>query len=84
MTWLFYRGAIDMYATSADIGSVSSDVIAEIDKLVDKGTRTDFLVELARRAIKLHRQREALRTAAGSWNPDDHPELAKPLRGVPL
>jgi hypothetical protein len=52
------------------------DVIAEIDKPVDRGTRTDFLVELARREIKLRRQMEALRATTGAWNPDDHPELA--------
>jgi hypothetical protein len=52
------------------------DVIAEIDKIVDGGTRTDFLVELARREIKLHRRLEALRAATGAWKSDDHPELA--------
>jgi hypothetical protein len=53
-----------------------ADVIAEIDKIVDSGTRTDFLVELARREIKLRRQMEALRAATGAWKSEDHPELA--------
>jgi hypothetical protein len=52
------------------------DVIAEVDKLVSHGKRTAFLVDLARREIKLNRQKEALRAAKGAWKAEDHPELA--------
>lgn len=52
------------------------EVIAEVDKIVSHGKRTAFLVELARREIKLNRQRKALRAATGTWKPEDHPELA--------
>jgi hypothetical protein len=52
------------------------DVIAEIDKIVSDGKRTAFLVELAKREIKLNRQRQALRAATGVWKAEDHPELA--------
>jgi hypothetical protein len=52
------------------------EVIAEVDKLVSHGKRTAFLVDLARREIKLNRQRDALRAAKGSWKAEDHPELA--------
>ena len=52
------------------------DVIAEIDKIVSHGKRTAFLVELAKREIKLNRQRQALRAATGAWKAKDHPELA--------
>jgi hypothetical protein len=52
------------------------DVIAEIDKIVSHGKRTAFLVELAKREIKLNRQRQALRAATGAWRAEDHPELA--------
>ena len=52
------------------------DVIAEIDKIVSHGKRTAFLVELAKREIKLNRQRQALRAATGAWKAEDHPELA--------
>jgi hypothetical protein len=52
------------------------DVIAEIDKIVSHGKRTSFLVELAKREIKLNRQRQALRAATGAWKAEDHPELA--------
>ena len=51
------------------------DVIAEVDNIAGKGRRTAFLVELARREIQLHRQREALRAARGAWKAEDHPEL---------
>jgi hypothetical protein len=52
------------------------EVIAEIDQIVSHGKRTAFLVELAKREIKLNRQRQALRAAAGAWKTEDHPELA--------
>jgi hypothetical protein len=53
------------------------EVIAEIDKIVSHGNRTAFLVDLARREIKLNRQRNALRAARGAWKATDHPELAE-------
>jgi hypothetical protein len=52
-------------------------VIAEIDKMVSQEKREDFLVELAKREIKLNRQRQAIQDAAGAWKPEDHPELAE-------
>lgn len=62
-------------------------MIAEIDKIVSHGKRTNFLVELAKREIKLNRQRQALRAARGAWKAQDHPELAggaaKWIRDVP-
>ena len=51
------------------------EVIAEIDKIVSQGYRTAFLVDLAKREIKLNRQRNALRAAKGAWTQRDHPEL---------
>jgi hypothetical protein len=52
------------------------DLVADIDKLVGKRGRSAFLTELAQREIKLRRQRQALREAAGAWKSEDHPELA--------
>ena len=52
------------------------DVIAEIDQMVGYGKRAAFLVELAKREIKLNRQRQALQAATGAWKTEDHPELA--------
>lgn len=53
------------------------DVIASVDKIAGPGHRTSFLVDLAKREIKLHRQREALRAARGAWKDEDHPELSQ-------
>ena len=53
------------------------DVVADIDKLVGKRGRSAFLTEAAERALKLRRQRQALRECAGAWKAEDHPELAK-------
>ena len=53
------------------------DLVADIDKLVGKRGRSAFLAELAQREIKIRRQREALREAAGAWKDEDHPELAQ-------
>ena len=53
------------------------EVIAEIDKIVNDGNRTAFLVDLAKREIKLNRQRQAFQAAKGAWKPEDHPELAQ-------
>ena len=52
-------------------------MVADIDKLVGKRGRSAFLTELAKREIKLRRQREALRETAGAWKSEDHPELAQ-------
>lgn len=53
------------------------DLVADIDKLVGKRGRSAFLTEVASREIKIRRQREALRNAAGAWKDEDHPELAQ-------
>ena len=53
------------------------DVVADIDKLVGKRGRSAFLTEAAERALKLSRQRLALRECAGAWKTENHPELAK-------
>ena len=53
-----------------------ADLIEQIDELVTDGKRNAFLLDLARREIKLHRQKKALRAATGAWKSEDHPELA--------
>lgn len=52
-------------------------MVADIDKLVGKRGRSAFLTDVARREIKLRRQREVLRETAGTWKTEDHPELAE-------
>ena len=53
------------------------EVVADIDRLVGKRSRSAFLTELAQREIKIRRQREVLRETAGAWKSEDHPELAQ-------
>lgn len=52
------------------------EVIADVDRIAGAGKRTAFLVDLAKREVKLYQQREALQEAAGTWKFADHPELA--------
>ncbi|MGO4884100.1 MAG: hypothetical protein ACLP59_25265 [Bryobacteraceae bacterium] len=52
-------------------------MVADIDKLVGKRSRSAFLTELAQREIKIRRQREALRESAEAWKSGDHTELAQ-------
>jgi hypothetical protein len=54
-----------------------AELVSDIDKLVGKRGRSAFLAELAHREIKLRRQREALREAAGARTVENHPELAQ-------
>ena len=58
------------------------DVIAEIDKIVSHGKRTAFLVELAKREIKLNRQRQALRAATGARKTEDGVDLLVRQHGI--
>jgi hypothetical protein len=53
-----------------------AEVIEEVDRFVERGERTAFLVSLAEREITLQRQLQALRAAKGAWKAKDHPELA--------
>ena len=51
------------------------DLVAEIDSLVGKRSRSRFLVDAASQELRRLRQLKALRGAAGSWKTKDHPEL---------
>jgi hypothetical protein len=52
-----------------------ADLIAEIDKLVEHGKRTAFLVELAKREIKRKRLLEILDRTEPIWKSEDHPDI---------
>ena len=55
---------------------IPSELAAEIDKVVGQGHRTLFIVDLVERELRRRQQLEAIRSAAGSWKDEDHPELA--------
>ena len=50
-------------------------LVQEIDKLVGKRSRSQFLVEAAGYELKRRQQLAALRAATGAWKLADHPEL---------
>ena len=52
-----------------------ADLIADIDKVVEHGRRTAFLVELARRELKRRRLLEMFERTEPIWKPEDHPEI---------
>lgn len=60
---------------SAVLVEFPSELIEQIDAIAN-GNHSKFLIELAERQVKLHRQRTALHAAAGSWKPEDYPEFA--------
>jgi len=72
---LCHTGSVSKNLTRTAHVALPADVLADIDKLVGKRSRSAFLTELAQREIKIRRQREALREAAGAWKSEDHPEL---------
>lgn len=54
---------------------IPAEVVAEIDLLVGKRARSQFLVRAAELELKRHRQMAALKDAVGAWDPSHHPEL---------
>jgi metal-responsive CopG/Arc/MetJ family transcriptional regulator len=55
--------------------TLPDEVLSDLDRLVEKRSRSRFIAEAVRSALLIARQREALRNAAGSWKDKDHPEL---------
>ena len=46
---------------------IAQELVAEIDRIVGKRQRSEFLAEAAERELLRQRQLEALRAAAGAW-----------------
>jgi Arc/MetJ-type ribon-helix-helix transcriptional regulator len=57
--------------------TLPEDVRADLDRLVEKRSRSRFIAEAVRKALLITRQKEALRQAAGVWQDKDHPELKR-------
>ena len=77
MAWLCHTKSVSKNLSRTAHVALPVDVVADIDRLVGKRSRSAFLTELAQREIKIRRQREALREAAGAWKSEGHPELAQ-------
>lgn len=54
-----------------------SNVISEIDQLVGKRGRSQFLAQAAAKELVRMKQMSALEQAFGAWKAEDHPELEK-------
>ena len=65
---------------------IPEPLVAEIDQLVGKHGRSEFLAQAARKELRRLQQIRALEAAAGTWKDRDHPELrggaAKWVRGL--
>jgi hypothetical protein len=53
------------------------ELAQEIDRLAGTTDRSAYAVDILWREVRRNRQREALRSSAGSWKAEDHPELAR-------
>lgn len=56
---------------------VPDELAHEIDRLAGAKKRSAFAIDVLWKEIRRTRQREALRSSAGSWKQVDHPELAR-------
>ena len=54
---------------------IPEDLAAQIDELVGKRRRSQFLAYAALKELKRRRLLMALERAAGAWKDKDHPEL---------
>jgi len=54
---------------------LAQDLVEEIDRLVGKRRRSEFLAEAASRELMRQRQIQALQRATGAWSRRAHPEL---------
>ena len=54
---------------------IPDQLVREIDQLVGSRKRSSFITQAAERELTRMRQLDALRSAAGSWKNNKHPEL---------
>ena len=54
---------------------IPEPLVSEIDRLVGKRARSEFLTQAAQKELRRLRQIRALEGIAGAWRDQDHPEL---------
>lgn len=54
---------------------IPEPLVTEIDRLVGKRGRSQFLTQAAEKELRRLQQIKALESAAGAWRDKDHPEL---------
>ena len=54
---------------------IPEPLVTEIDRLVGKRGRSEFLAQAAQKELRRLQQIRALENVAGAWRDKDHPEL---------
>ena len=54
---------------------IPEPLVKEIDRLVGKRSRSEFLTQAAQKELRHLQQIRALENIAGAWKDKDHPEL---------
>jgi hypothetical protein len=54
---------------------IPEPLVSEIDRLVGKRGRSEFLTQAAEKELRRLQQIKALESMAGAWKDKDHPEL---------
>ncbi len=52
-----------------------ADLLAEIDKYIEDGNRSKFIIDAARKELYRLKQRKAIHNVAGIFDEKDYPEL---------
>jgi len=63
-------------ARKQTIIKIPGDLAHELDRVAGLKRRSAYAVDVLWREVRRRRQRSALKVSAGSWRPEDHPELA--------
>lgn len=67
---------------------LSSDLVEELDKIVERRKRSQFIMEAVKEKLERMKLEIALERAAGAWQDNNHPDLKtqedinRYLRGV--
>ncbi|MDD2284383.1 MAG: ribbon-helix-helix domain-containing protein [Paludibacter sp.] len=52
-----------------------ADLLAEIDRYIEDGNRSKFIIDAARKELYRLKQRQAIHNAAGIFDDKDYPEI---------
>jgi len=56
---------------------IPQEILNEIDTLVGKRKRSEFIAEAARKELKRLKLQKALEKAAGAWRDENYPEISQ-------
>ena len=56
---------------------IPEEILNEIDRLVGKRKRSEFIAEATRKELKRLKLQNALENAAGAWKDEDHPDIVQ-------